>query len=96
MNIYVGNLSFRATDDSLRELFAQFGEVTSAKIMMDKMSGRSKGFGFVDMPDKMEALQTIDALHGAGIKGRKISVQKAEDKPGNSNYRSGDRFNKKY
>ena len=77
MNIYVGNLSFSATDDSLRDLFAQFGEVTSAKIMMDKMSGRSKGFGFVDMPDDAAANAAIAELNDKEFMERNLKVNEA-------------------
>ena len=80
MNIYVGNLSFRATDDSLRELFAQFGEVTSAKIMMDKMSGRSKGFGFVGMPDDAAANAAIAELNDKEFMERNLKVNEARPK----------------
>ena len=77
MNIYVGNLSFRATDDSLRELFSEFGEVTSAKIVMDKMSGRSKGFGFVDMTDDAAGNAAISALNDRDYMERKLKVNEA-------------------
>lgn len=77
MNIYVGNLSFKATDDGLRELFSEFGEVTSAKVMMDKMSGRSKGFGFVDMPDDSAANAAISALNDRDYMDRKLRVNEA-------------------
>jgi len=94
MNIYVGNLSFRATDDSLRELFAQFGEVTSAKIMMDKMSGRSKGFGFVDMPDDAAANAAIAELNDKEFMERNLKVNEARprtegDRPRKSFNRGG-------
>jgi RNA recognition motif-containing protein len=77
MNIYVGNLSFRATDDGLRELFSQYGEVTSAKIVMDKMSGRSKGFGFVEMPDDSAANAAISALNEKEYMDRTLKVNEA-------------------
>ena len=78
MNIYVGNLSFRATEDSLRELFSQYGEVTSARIMTDKMSGRSKGFGFVDMADDAAANAAINALNDQDFMERKLRVNEAK------------------
>jgi RNA recognition motif-containing protein len=94
MNIYVGNLSFRATDDGLRDLFAQFGEVTSAKIMMDKMSGRSKGFGFVDMPDDAAANAAIAELNDKEFMERNLKVNEARprtegDRPRKSFNRGG-------
>ena len=94
MNIYVGNLSFRATDDGLRDLFAEFGEVTSAKIMMDKMSGRSKGFGFVDMPDDAAANAAIAALNDKEFMERNLKVNEARprtegDRPRRSFNRGG-------
>ncbi len=94
MNIYVGNLSFRATDDGLRDLFTEFGEVTSAKIMMDKMSGRSKGFGFVDMSDDSAANAAISALNDRDYMDRKLKVNEARprtegDRPRRSFNRGG-------
>ncbi len=78
MNIYVGNLSFRATDDDIRELFAEFGEVVSAKIIMDRESGRSRGFAFVEMADKDAGLDAIEALDGAEHQGRNLKVNEAK------------------
>ena len=80
MNIYVGNLSYNVTEDSLKEMFTEFGEVESAKIIMDRYTNRSKGFGFVEMPDNSEADQAIKALNGKMIDGRNIKVNQA--KPG--------------
>jgi len=96
MKLFVAGLPNDFDDIDLKEMFELYGEVISAKLITDRATGKSKGFGFVDMPDKMEALQTIEALHGAGIKGKKISVQKAEEKTGNTNHRSKDGFNKRY
>ena len=64
MDIYVGNLAYKSTDEDLRTLFAQYGEVTSARVVVDRASGRSKGFGFVEMPNAEEAQKAIDALNG--------------------------------
>ena len=80
MNIYVGNLSYSVTEDSLEKMFAEFGEVESAKIIMDRYTNRSKGFGFIEMPDNSEADQAIKALNGKMIDGRSIKVNQA--KPG--------------
>jgi len=77
MNIYVGNLSYNVKEDQLRELFEEFGEVETAKIIMDKFSGRSKGFGFVEMPSNSEADQAIKALNGKQIDERNIKVNPA-------------------
>ena len=72
MNIYVGNLSWQMTDEDLRNLFEQHGTVASAKIVKDKVSGRSKGFGFVEMEDDGEAQQAITNLYDSEVMGRKI------------------------
>lgn len=77
INIYVGNLPYRTTDDDLREAFAAFGEVASAKIIMDRDTGRSKGFGFVEMPNKDEGEAAIDALNGQDFGGRAAKVNEA-------------------
>src|ERR1035438_5802580 len=74
MNIYVGNLSWQMTDEDLRNLFEQHGTVASAKIVKDKVSGRSKGFGFVEMEDDGEAQAAITALYDSEVMGRKIIV----------------------
>ncbi|TDJ19255.1 MAG: RNA-binding protein [Gammaproteobacteria bacterium] len=77
MNIYVGNLPDSLTEDDLRAAFSEFGEVSSASIIMDKMSGQSKGFGFVEMPDDSEADQAIKALNESALNGRNIKVNQA-------------------
>ncbi len=81
MNIYVGNLSWQMTDDDLRTLFEQYGSVTSAKIVKDKVSGRSKGFGFVEMPEESEAQNALSSLYESEVLGRKIIVNEAQPKP---------------
>jgi RNA recognition motif-containing protein len=78
MNIYVGNLSFNASDDELKEAFAAFGSVESASIIKDKYSGQSRGFGFVEMPDRDEALKAIEGLNGSDFKGRSLKVNEAK------------------
>src|SRR6478672_1203449 len=83
MNIYVGNLSWQMTDEDLRTLFEQYGSVTSAKIVKDKVSGRSKGFGFVEMPDDSEAQNALSSLYESEVLGRKIIVNEAQPKPQN-------------
>jgi RNA recognition motif-containing protein len=80
MNIYVGNLSWQMTDEDLRNLFEQHGAVASAKIVKDKVSGRSKGFGFVEMEDAGEAQQAITSLYDSEVMGRKIIVNESQPK----------------
>lgn len=82
MNIYVGNLSYEVTEEELQKVFEAFGEVESAKIIRDMYTGRSKGFGFVEMPTETEAMGAIDDLNGKEIKGRTIKVNKARPRSG--------------
>ena len=77
VNIYVGNLSFEVTDEDLREAFEAFGQVESASVISDKFSGRSRGFGFVEMPTQSEAEAAISGLDGADLKGRNLKVNEA-------------------
>ena len=77
MNIYVGNLPYSMTDEELGELFSQFGQFTSAKVIMDRDTGRSKGFGFVEMSDEAAAEEAIKALDGSSVSGRNIKVNEA-------------------
>jgi len=104
--IYVGNLSYNTTDEELRSAFAAHGEVVSANIMVDRMSGRSRGFGFVEMATEEEAKRAIDALHGTVLDNRTLTVNEARerepmaprggggDRPrgGGGGGRGGDRF----
>ncbi|MDP2623133.1 MAG: RNA-binding protein [Actinomycetota bacterium] len=76
MNIYVGNLSYSMTSDELERLFAEHGQVDSAAVIMDRDTGRSRGFGFVEMPDD-DARKAIEALNGADHGGRKLNVNEA-------------------
>tara|TARA_Y100001935_G_C17311560_1_gene516847 strand:- start:120 stop:383 length:264 start_codon:yes stop_codon:yes gene_type:complete len=83
-NIYVGNLAYNVTDDELQQAFAAFGEVARAKVIMDRDSGRSKGFGFVEMPDDGQAKAAIEGLNEQPINGRNVRVNEArprEDRP---------------
>ena len=80
MNIYVSNLSFAVRDEDLRSYFAEYGEVTSAKVIMDKFSNRSKGFGFVEMSDDTAGNKAIAELDGAMVDGRAIKVNVARPK----------------
>ena len=77
MNIYAGNLSFEVTQEDLKNAFSDFGEVTSVKVITDQYSGRSKGFGFVEMSNKEEAEAAIKGLDGSELKGRKMKVNEA-------------------
>ena len=77
MNIYVGNLSFKVTEEDLKKEFEAFGPVTSANIIKDKFSGDSRGFAFVEMADKTQAEAAIQALNGKDLKGRAINVNEA-------------------
>lgn len=80
MNIYVGNLSYEATEDDIRQAFQAHGEVTSVSIIMDKMTGRSRGFGFVEMPDKGQGQAAIQTLNLQELRGRAITVNEARPK----------------
>lgn len=81
MNIFVGSLPFSLGEADLRESFEAYGEVDSVKIIMDKITGRSKGFGFVEMPNDDEAQKAINELNGATVQGRAIVVNKSEPRP---------------
>lgn len=85
MNIYVSNLSFNVQDEDLREFFAEYGEVSSAKVIMDKFTNRSRGFGFVEMPDNAAAQKAIQELDGATVEGRAIKVSEAKPREERSN-----------
>jgi RNA recognition motif-containing protein len=78
MNIYIGNLAYTISEDDLRDAFSQFGQVDSASIINDKFSGRSKGFGFVDMPNDSEAREAIESLNDKDLNGRKVKVNEAK------------------
>jgi len=77
MNIYVGNLSYDVAEDDLRQAFEGFGQVASATIIMDKFTGKSRGFGFVEMPVKDEAKAAITGMNGKELKGRTLNVNEA-------------------
>ena len=102
MNIYVSNLSFNVQDEDLREFFAPYGEVTSAKIINDRETGRSRGFGFVEMSDDEASKKAIAELDGAAVEGRTIKVMEAkpkESKPARSGgfgggFNNGNSYNK--
>lgn len=81
MNIFVGSLPYSVEEAELKSFFEDYGEVASVKIITDKFTGRSKGFGFVEMPDDEQAQQAIKELNGSEVKGRTIVVNKSEPKP---------------
>ncbi|MGE9310615.1 RNA recognition motif domain-containing protein [Niabella sp. CJ426] len=89
MNIYVGNLSWNLKDQDLQNLFSSHGEVTSAKIVLDKFTNRSKGFGFVEMANDDEAQAAISALNGTEVDGRNIVVNESRPKEGGSSNGGG-------
>lgn len=77
MKLYVGNLSYKMTEEELNSTFAQYGDVMSAKIIIDRESNRSKGFGFVEFSDKQQAENAIESLHGKEVAGRALVVNEA-------------------
>lgn len=84
MNIYVANIPWKASEDQLRQLFAEYGEVNSAKIIMDKVTQRSRGFGFIEMTDDSAARNAINSLNGADFMGKNLVVNEArprEERP---------------
>lgn len=81
MDIYVGNLAYATDDEGLRAAFAAYGEVTAARVVRDRMTGRSKGFGFVEMPNAEEANAAITALNGAELDGRPLRVNESQPRP---------------
>ncbi|HUH25478.1 MAG TPA: RNA-binding protein [Flavobacterium sp.] len=90
MNIFIGNLSFHTSEEELQDLFKQFGEVNSVRIITDKFSGRSKGFAFVEMPDQAQAEEAINQLNDYMLNQRAIRVNEAQPREDNNN-----RFNSK-
>lgn len=81
MDIYVGNLAYSTDDETLKDAFSAYGEVSSARVVTDRMTGRSKGFGFVEMPDNTQAQAAIDALNGKELDGRTLRVNESQPKP---------------
>jgi len=81
MNIYVGNLSYEVTEEDLKNAFESFGKVDTIKVIKDNETGRAKGFGFVEMPDKSEAQAAIEGLNGKDLKGRSLNVNEARPRP---------------
>jgi RNA recognition motif-containing protein len=92
MNIYVGNLPFETTEDSLQVTFTEYGSVDTARVITDRMTGRSRGFGFIEMPNNDEAEEAIKALNGKDFNGRALTVNEArprEDRPSGGSGGSG-------
>ena len=81
MEIYVGNLAYATTDEGLKAAFAAYGEVTAVRVVTDRMTGRSKGFGFVTMPDAAQAQAAIDAINGHEIDGRQVRANESQPEP---------------
>ena len=90
MNIYVGNLSYEVSEEDLQEAFKAFGQVESVRVIKDKYSGQSKGFGFVEMPSKAEGQSAIDGLNGKELKGRTLNVNEARPRTESRDGRGGD------
>lgn len=94
MNIFIGSLPFRVKEEELKGFFEEYGEVASCRIITDKFSGRSKGYGFIEMPNDDQALKAIEELNGSEVDGRTIVVNKAEERKegerrGGGNFRGG-------
>jgi len=90
--LYVGNLSYSTTDQSLKDAFVKFGEIESATVLKDKMTGRSRGFGFVTIVNDEEAVKAIDAMNGVELEGRKLTVNEAKplsDRPARRSFDRG-------
>jgi RNA recognition motif-containing protein len=85
--LYVGNMNYDVDESSLTDIFSEYGEVVSAKVIIDHMSGRSKGFGFVEMASDEEAQAAIDGLNGKEVQGRELKVNEALEKPKRNNFR---------
>ena len=91
MDIYVGNLAYSVQDEELNEVFSEYGEVESARVLMDRESGRSRGFGFVKMPNREEAERAIQGLNGSDMQGRPLRVREAEErKPRSGGFGGGE------
>ncbi len=95
MKLFVAGFPNDFDNADLKDMFELYGVVTSAAFVVDRATGQPKGFGFIEMPDNAEAMETIGILNGTKIKGRQISVQKAEDRSGNNN-KPRTNFNKRY
>lgn len=91
MNIYVGNIAYSMSDDDLKAVFENYGNVDSARIITDRETGRSKGFGFVEMPNGDQASAALEALHGFEVMGRTLTVNEARPRKPRNDYGGGNR-----
>ena len=96
MKLYVGNLSYDSSEDDIRQAFEAIGEVTEVNIIIDRMSGRSKGFGFVEMPDKEAATQAIEKLNSTDLNGRSLNVNEAKPRVDRDNRGGGGGGGRRY
>lgn len=96
MNIFIANLNFKVQSEKLQEIFGEYGEVSSAKIISERETGRSKGYGFVEMPNDDEATRAIEDLDGVEIEGKTIVVKKAKPREESSRSGSQGRSNNRY
>jgi len=96
MNIYIGNMSFDTTEDQLRQAFEGFGEVSTVNIIADKYSGEPRGFAFVEMSAKSEAIAAISGLHGQDLNGRSLNVNEAKPRVQSGNRSGGNGYRKSY
>jgi len=96
MNIFIANLNFKVQSEKLQEIFGEYGDVSSAKIITERETGRSKGFGFVEMPNDNEATRAIEDLDGVEIEGKTIVVKKAKPREEGNNSRNQGRSNNRY
>jgi len=96
MNIYIANIPFKSTESELKQLFEQYGEVTSAKIVIDKMTNRSRGFGFIEMSDSTSAKEAINTLNGSDFQGKELVVNEARPKTDGGYNNSGGGYNKRW
>ncbi|RKX24517.1 MAG: RNA-binding protein [Candidatus Zixiibacteriota bacterium] len=96
MNIYIGNMSYDTTEENLRQAFEGYGEVTTVNIIMDRDSGRPKGFAFVEMSGKEEAMAAISGLNGKEMNGRELNVNEAKPKTDSGNRGGGNRGRNSY
>jgi RNA recognition motif-containing protein len=96
MNIYIGNMSFDTTEDQLRQTFEGFGEVSTVKIITDKYSGEPRGFAFVEMSAKDEAIAAISGLNDQELNGRALNVNEARPRPQSGNHSDGNRSRNVY
>jgi len=96
MNIYIGNMSFETTEDQLRQAFTAYGEVSTVNIITDKYSGEPRGFAFVEMSGKDEAIAAISGMNGQELNGRELKVNEAKPRPQGGNRGGGNDFRRSY